>query len=391
VSRARPARRGAARVRRVLLAAALVSSLRLLAPAPPGAEPPEPEGPEPTPEAAAAEPAPGWDRGLSEVISPGPLAAAHAGLEGVSHCNDCHTWLGGTPDASCLGCHEVVGERMAGRLGFHGKLEGSCTDCHGDHRGREADLLGLDREGFAHDQATFALRGAHADVDCGDCHHRAHPETGREAFRPIGIPSDCAACHESPHAERLVRDRDCEGCHVAAAWSAPVRVEAAADTGFDSGSETGFDHGADTRFPLDALHAPVPCASCHEGGVAEPPPRACASCHEAAAALLAGRFGGRRVAPDPHAEATECHECHPASTAKPTLADHAAVCTACHPDSYAPLLATRRALLDEALVAARLAAKGAEARRRIEVLARSGLHHPELAEALALELARRPR
>ena len=60
----------------------------------------------------------------------------------------------------------------------------------------------------------------------------------------------------------------------------------------------------------------------------------------------------------------------------------------CHPDSYASLLATRRALLDEALVSARLAAKRPADRRTIDQLARSGLHHSELAEAVALDLAR---
>lgn len=330
-------------------------------------------------ESAGSSEAPAWDRRISDLISPGPLALGHLELEGVTRCNDCHAWLRGTPDSTCLECHEEIGERMEARRGFHGELEGSCAGCHTDHRGREADLLGLDRDGFAHDQALFALRGAHVEVDCDDCHRVESKETGRKAFHPIGIPMECVACHESPHAERLTRDRDCEACHVAAAWDAPVPVDPAG--GF------GFEHDADTRFALDALHESVACASCHEPEAKAPPARECETCHPDAAALLAGRFDGRKFAPDPHSGTTTCAECHPAGMTSPTLFEYAAVCTDCHPGSYAPLLATRRALLDEALVAARRKAKSSVDRQRLERLARSGLHHPELAEALALELA----
>jgi hypothetical protein len=141
----------------------------------------------------------------------------------------------------------------------------------------------------------------------------------------------------------------------------------------------------------------VACTGCHEptppadaeGGVERPvPSRDCATCHRDAAALLAGRFGGRRVAPDPHASAATCRECHPAAMARPSLTEYAAVCVSCHPASYAALLATRSALVDEALVAARLSARRSADRRLLERLAHSGLHHPELAEALALEIAR---
>lgn len=389
-----------ARRRGVLLALTLAGVARLPAAAPPvyaedptaarAEAPAEPAGAPPGGETRAPPPVPeptgvvprAWDRGISDVISPGPLASAHADLEGVSRCTDCHSLIGGTPDARCLECHDEIRARMDEARGFHGGFEGRCAGCHGDHRGRDADLLGLDREGFAHDQALFALRGAHADVPCDDCHVRADPETGRRAFHPIGAARDCAGCHESPHADRLVRERDCESCHVAAAWDAVVPVDAAAGT--------GFEHGADTRFALDALHASLPCSGCHESfAEAPPPPRECGDCHRDAVALLTGRFAGRRGAPDPHAEAATCRQCHPAAVASPTLLDHAASCVgSCHPDVYASLLATQRAYLDEVLVAARKGATDAAARRHLRTLARSGLHNPELARALALELSR---
>lgn len=346
------------------------------------ADEPTPAMDAPAPDAPASGASPPWDRQISDVLSPGPLAAAHADLEGVTHCNDCHSWLGATPNEACLACHEEIGKRMAEHAGYHGKLEGRCADCHVDHRGADVDLLGLDHETFAHDQALFALRGAHAEVACDDCHVRTNEKTGRKAFHPIGTARNCAGCHESPHGDRLVRERDCESCHVPSAWTAPLP---AADG-------PGFDHDADTRFVLDAIHRSVACSDCHEPhGPDEPrqaPPHECSGCHADAAALLAGRFGGRKVAPDPHAKAATCRDCHSETIARPSLVDYAAACVKCHPDSYASLLATRRALLDEALVSARLAANRPADRRTIDQLARSGLHHSELAEAVALDLAR---
>lgn len=369
------------------LAAALLVGASLGAAGGPasGGDPPEAAAERPSESAAAPAPAPGWDRRISAVVSPGPLARAHADLEGVSRCTECHTWLGSTPDAPCLACHEEIGTRMDAALGFHGGFTGSCASCHADHRGVEADLLGLDPAGFAHDQALFDLRGAHVGLECDACHLRAHPETGREAFRPLLWPDGepgaaCVACHESPHGERLVRERGCDACHTDAAWDLPVAA--------DAESGRGFDHDADTRFALDAVHGAVACASCHRPEAEAPPPRTCEGCHGDAAALLAGRFAGRRVAPDPHAGTTRCNECHPPEMARPSLPAYAAVCTGCHPASYASLLATRRALLDEALVAAHPVARSAKERRLVETLTRSGLHHPELAEALAAEISR---
>jgi hypothetical protein len=263
--------------------------------------------------------------------------------------------------------------------GFHGCFQGDCAGCHPDHRGLEADLLGLDREGFSHDQALFRLRGAHADVACDDCHVQAREQHG-PAFHAIGIEhAACTACHQDPHGERLVRERACSDCHGDVAWGATLPPDAARGL--------GFDHDADARFALDAAHEAVPCASCHLPEAEAPPPRECAACHGDAVALLAGALEGRRLAPDPHASTVACRDCHPDSLASGSLPAYAAVCTGCHPDSYAGLLANRRALLDEALVAAAAHEPDARARSLIERLARSGLHHAELAEALARSLA----
>jgi len=390
------------------------------------------------------------DRRLGELASPGPLAAAHAELRGITRCGSCHTALAGTADGDCLACHEKVAERTASGRGVHGGFTGPCGGCHADHLGAEHDLLGLDREAFNHDRALFALHGAHVEVTCDGCHVRPHPETGADRFTALDVPhAGCADCHADPHGETLRRERDCGACHTAAAWSA---------RGLVAPGPAGFDHDADTRFALDALHAALACGACHledvddvddagdagdvgdagegvgegdvgggdgaddgsgkrdgtgEGGAAQArvasdarpplPPRDCAGCHPDARALLDGRFGGRNAAPDPHRELA-CAECHPAALAPRRTVDYGAVCRGCHAGAYARLLLEQRRVLDEAVVAAedRLRRRERASRRGDAVapgelarwrdalarLADSGLHHPELAEAVVRWLGR---
>lgn len=274
------------------------------------------------------------DRGLGAVVSPGPLARAHDGLEGVARCGDCHAGLRATPDAACGACHEEVVRRMREEVGWHGGFEGACADCHGEHRGRGADLLGLDRETFSHELARFPLRGAHREVECRGCHRRALEPDGPVRFHPLGVPfQDCAACHErDPHEARFAARGDCGVCHGEDAFTAAaLRPDAP------------FAHDRDTAFALDGAHARVPCDGCHTparraearargGAPGRDVPRDCAGCHE-----------------DPHrgaleADCTDCHDAsafaveaqafdHAARTGFALDAAHAALaCGVCHDD-----------------------------------------------------------
>jgi hypothetical protein len=241
---------------------------------------------------------PSWldalDRRLGDAVSPRALAAAHAELEGISRCGECHAGLSATPEERCLACHEDVAARMQGRIGWHGQLEGRCVDCHAEHRGLEGDLLGLDREGFNHELARFALRGAHTEVACDDCHRRAGLG-GTLGFHAQGIAFErCADCHEDVHGAEFTHARDCGVCHTERGFRAEALVDGA------------FDHARDAGYPLEGAHANAPCAACHtpelrtaeraaRGAPGASVPHDCASCHE-----------------DPHAGAlgTSCGTCH---------------------------------------------------------------------------------
>src|SRR5262249_46594278 len=45
----------------------------------------------------------------AQLLSPGPLAGPHAGLEGDDKCNRCHSSERGVSDGLCLGCHGNIG------------------------------------------------------------------------------------------------------------------------------------------------------------------------------------------------------------------------------------------------------------------------------------------
>jgi hypothetical protein len=340
---------------------------------------------------------PGWlaraDRRVGRLLAPGPLAEAHAHLEGVGHCGGCHSVWSGVPDADCVACHEEVEVRRRAALGVHGTLDGECRSCHPEHRGRDADLRGLERPGFNHERARFPLRGAHAGVACDACHVREDPETGREAFRAFPLAfARCADCHADPHGAGFARGRDCGVCHGEGGFSAA----------FAPATPAGFDHAADADFALRGRHAPLACGVCHgearwaaarEAGLApgRGVPRDCAGCHE-----------------DPHSGAlgADCARCHDAAgwrgpdapfdharhTDFPLDATHASLpCDACHADARFSARARDCAgchPVAEALLAGRYAGTQAAPDPHAGRVPCAGCHPPDAAGARLRELER---
>jgi hypothetical protein len=418
----------------------------------------------------------GWlgalDRRAGDLVSPRSLARAHAELEGLTQCTQCHAGLSATPDERCLACHDDVAARRTERTGWHGRLEGRCATCHAEHRGAEADLLGLDRDSWNHELAAFPLRGAHVEVGCDDCHQRKG-ESGAVGFHAQGIAfARCADCHADVHGAGFLDGRDCGVCHAELGFRANALVATSFDHARDArfrlegahakaacgdchddarrsveraaneppgstaprscggchedphagalgagctschgqtswsteGADARFDHARDARFPLDALHAKLDCAACHEGLGFAAQGRECADCHANAAAFLAGDAGsGAREAADPHASAATCRDCHAESVAAPSLLDYERACLACHPAPYGSLLVTRKRIVDERVVAVeaalrarelargrgeatRGAARDAERAAMVARIARTGLHHAALSEAALLGL-----
>lgn len=255
---------------------------------------------------------------------PGPLASAHAKYE--DDCTQCHGKSRNTSErAQCLACHKDVAADVRDKHGFHGlspQVQGrECRQCHSEHRGRDADIVGFVPSLFDHAHSDFPLEGQHRTAACDGCH--AKSKKFREA------PSACVDCHrdDDVHKERM--GQKCQDCHSAKSWR-----------------ETGFDHSR-THFPLRDAHRKVECASCHPGQTYKDVPTQCVGCHRlqdrhgglfgrqcgdchAETDWKRGRFNHDKVAEFPlrgqHAQVS-CHACHSEGTRDRKLATD---CYGCH-------------------------------------------------------------
>ena len=57
----------------------------------------------------------------AQVLSPGPLAQAHAHIEGDNDCTRCHQSGNQVVARLCLDCHKDVGSELAAARGLHGR------------------------------------------------------------------------------------------------------------------------------------------------------------------------------------------------------------------------------------------------------------------------------
>jgi hypothetical protein len=196
-----------------------------------------------------------WDpNALNHADTGWPLRGGHAKVK----CAECHktqSYFGLQRD--CASCHEDPHENRFG---------GSCTTCHD-----ETSWASLQLESFDHNTARFALRGAHAKVECKECHHDP------AQYRGLAFDA-CTSCHDDPHQGEL--GADCESCHTEADWHG-----------------VHFKPGAHRWLSLANGHARVSCKRCHDRGSLRPPSRgrACVGCH---APVHEANFGKK------------CGECH---------------------------------------------------------------------------------
>jgi hypothetical protein len=277
----------------------------------------------------------------AQLISPGKLARAHAALDGVEHCTECHE-LGkpGADDARCLECHEPLARRIAAKQGLHATYTGQhCADCHKDHFGPDFALVRLDTTTFDHTKTGYPLRQAHDTVACRSCHRpefitvadvrQYATKNGVLATTDLGLTTECAVCHrkDDPHGTQF-SGQACDACHNEANWKqAPA-----------------FDHQK-SRYPLTGAHATVPCAKCHTAerpGDRHSPVRyagvafaACSDCHtdphhgvmRGTCASCHNTADWRRLDSRSHFEATFDHS----RTKFPLVGAHVtAQCAACH-------------------------------------------------------------
>ena len=251
--------------------------------------------------------------GWRSMMAPGPVSRTHASLE--EDCDQCHLSFAGIPDEKCLDCHADLDARIRGGTGFHATVAGqACIDCHTDHHGRgESQTREAARAGFSHSATGFGLHGAHAEVDCAECHRG-----------PIGtMEARCASCHEDSHDG--AHGSTCAPCHAPRGWTEDLKPLAAHRVPIEGGHEglaCADCHGGGEHLVV----GPLGCDACHaqpHGGTTAP----CDGCHRVHGWAPADFDHGdcTCVLPEKH-QSVDCLGCHPGwtFTETPTL------CSGCH-------------------------------------------------------------
>ena len=159
-------------------------------------------------------------------------------------------------DQTCLGCHSVerfstaISQCSACHVDYHQEALGNdCQQCH-DESAWKPTL-------FSHEATAFPLWGAHAAIDCIQCHNN------EVSFQFTAAPETCFDCHEVAFAStgitvHLTAGPDCESCHTLDVWSG------------------GHDP---MWFEIRSGHHEVDCVRCHKFGE-NYASHTCVDCHE---------------------------------------------------------------------------------------------------------------
>jgi hypothetical protein len=86
-------------------------------------------------------------------LSPGDLTTAHAALEGMSNCTQCHDLGNKVTNAKCLECHKEIKSLITKKRGYHASSvvkAQDCFACHSEHHGRKFEMVRFDEKAFDH-------------------------------------------------------------------------------------------------------------------------------------------------------------------------------------------------------------------------------------------------
>jgi hypothetical protein len=114
-------------------------------------------------------------------------------------CTSCHlnNVFRGTP-ANCYACH-------ANQDAHGGQFGTNCGSCHSTNGWKPAS--------FDHSISRFPLTGAHANVNCTQCHSGG-------VYR--GLSTACVSCHAEPAVHAGAFGTDCAQCHSTSNWNAAI-------------------------------------------------------------------------------------------------------------------------------------------------------------------------
>ena len=201
-------------------------------------------------------------------------------------CQNCHTYTSWKPIRSnpefnhdqtgypLRGMHIKVGCTQCHTNLVFKNVSKQCSDCHADIHRRQFGanceschtVMGwkVNLDSIKNHDNRFPLVGAHALVQCDQCHKNA--ASGQ--FQ--GLSTACYSCHEKDFLTPVINHvagkfpTTCESCHTMDSWF-----------------NAKFDHLKYTGYALTGTHATLPCTACHINNVFAGTPSDCYTCHTA--------------------------------------------------------------------------------------------------------------
>jgi hypothetical protein len=290
-------------------------------------------------------PASGQNQNLAQTRSP------HGDLN--IPCQNCHTAIGWKPIRAVpefdhnktkyplRGMHENVACTQCHTKPVFTNVSTRCADCHADIHKRQMGAnceqchtvkgWNVSMKSIQNHENRFPLIGAHAALECDDCHK------GAAVGQFQGLSTQCYSCHAqsfqqatNPNHVASKFPTSCEQCH-----------------GMDTWLNAKFDH-ASTGFPLTGAHATVACDQCHVNGNYNltSANSACVSCH---LKDFQGTTNPNHVSGGFSQTCQQCHNTvswsgatfNHATTGFPLTGAHATVaCTQCHVNNNYNLTST---------------------------------------------------
>jgi hypothetical protein len=239
-----------------------------------------------------------------------PLRGMHAKVA----CTKCHLDLVFKKVSSnCADCHADIHRRQFGA---------NCESCH-TVKGWQVSLKQIRDH-----QNRFPLIGAHAMLQCDDCHKNA------AAGQFTGLSTACYSCHQRDFQTPVLNHAaagfpaTCESCHTVNTWF-----------------NAKFDHLKYTGYALTGAHATLPCTACHIKNVYAGTPAACYGCHQTD---FTGTSNPNHIAAG---FPTDCSLCHTTMAWVPSTFNHTTVfpltgahatvpCAQCHTNNNYTTLPT---------------------------------------------------
>ena len=176
------------------------------------------------------------------------LNGAHATLD----CTACHlnNQFKNTP-ATCVGCHLPDYQKASNPNHVQAGFPQTCQTCHSTNAWQPAS--------FDHSSVGFPLTGAHAGLQCAQCHANNNYNLTSAACSQCHMPDYNATNNPSHTAANF--PITCQTCHNTTAWQ-----------------PAAFDHNS-VGFPLTNGHAGLQCTQCHVNNNYSLTSGACNQCH----------------------------------------------------------------------------------------------------------------